>query len=284
MTALAFGLVLTAALLHATWNLSAKQAGGGVAFVWLFSALAAVIWAPPALITLMVERPRLGAGPLIFLACSPVLNVIYYLLLQRGYRSGDFSLVYPLVRGTAPVLTMAGAVVLFEERPAPLALMGTVLIVAGVVLLVSGGRAGRAAPSALGFALLTGASISAYTLWDKYAVSGAGVPPAVLNWAIYLGQTAMLAPLAVSRRRAVGEVWRTWQREALTVAVLSPLAYLLVLTALVASPVSHVAPLRELSILIGVVMGSRLLAERHLCRRLVGAGVMIAGVIGLALA
>jgi drug/metabolite transporter (DMT)-like permease len=284
MTSLALTLVLTAALLHATWNLFAKRAGGGAAFVWLFSALAALIWAPVALGALLLERPRVDTTALLFLAGSPLLNALYYLLLQRGYRSGDFSLVYPLVRGTAPVLTTIAAVILFDERPAPLALAGIALIVAGVVVLAGVGRMNAVPRQTLVSALIVGASIAAYTLWDKHAVSGAGVPPAVLNWAIYLGQAVVLAPVALGRRAAVAAEWAAHRREALGVAVLSPLTYLLVLSALVASPVSYVAPARELSVLVGVVIGWRLLAERHLRRRLAGAGTMVAGVIGLAIA
>jgi drug/metabolite transporter (DMT)-like permease len=284
MTSLALVLVLSAACLHATWNLAAKRAGGGAVFVWLFSVAAALLYAPVAVIAVVVERPQFEADWLLMLVGSPALNLAYYLLLQRGYRSGDFSLVYPLVRGSAPVFTTIAAVALFHERPAPVAMAGTVLIVAGVILLAGAGRSDRVPRVVLVYGLITGASISAYTLWDKHAVSAAGIPPALLNWSIYLGQCAALAPVALRRKADAVRQWQTHRKEVLSVGILSPLAYLLVLSALAVSPVSYVAPMRELSILIGVVLGSRLLTEQHLRYRLAGAGAMVAGIAGLALA
>lgn len=284
MTLFALALVLAAALMHATWNLLAKRASGGPAFVWLFSALAGVIYAPFVVAVLLVEQPDIDASMLPFLVVSPVLNGIYFLLLQRSYRSGDLSLVYPLARGSAPLITTIVAIMLFGERPTLLAVGGTLLITLGVVILAStpGARRGAGARQAVAYGLLTGVSIATYTLWDKYAVGTALVPPLFLGWAIYMGQAVLLAPMALRRWGTVRSEWRMHRREALGVGVLSPLSYVLVLIALVFTPVSYVAPAREISILIGVVMGSRLLAEGHGPRRLIAAGAMVVGVIGLA--
>ena len=289
MTPVALTLVLLSAVAHATWNLFAKRDGGGARFIWLFEALAALLYAPLALYVIAVERPRIGALGVAFLAGSVLLHLAYFLILQRGYSVGDLSLVYPLARGTGPTLSTAAAIAFFGERPTPLAIAGALLVAVSVVILVGGPRLARSAGSAggagwaIGYGLLTGVVIAAYTLWDKRAVSALLIPPILLNWSNDVGRAILLLPLALRDKRAVHDLWRAHWREALGVAILSPLSYLLVLTALVFTPVSYVAPAREVSILIGAAMGTRLLSEGDAPRRLVAAGAMVLGVVALAL-
>ena len=286
MTPIALALVLFSAVAHATWNLFAKRAGGGALFIWLFEALAALLYAPLAIYVLAVQRPHIGALGVAFLAGSVLLHLAYFLILQRGYSVGDLSLVYPLARGTGPTLSTAAAIAFFGERPTPLALVGALLVAISVVILVGGPRLAPGAGGArwaIGYGLLTGVVIAAYTLWDKRAVSALLIPPILLNWSNDVGRALLLLPLALRDKRAVRDLWRAHWREALGVAILSPLSYLLVLTALVFTPVSYVAPAREVSILIGAAMGTRLLSEGEAPRSLVAAGAMVLGVVALAL-
>ena len=132
MTPVALALVLAAAVAHATWNLLAKQAGGGVVFVWLYAAIGAAIYAPLALGQLALERFTFTWTGVGFMVGSGVLHTAYFVLLQRGYREGDLSLVYPVARGTAPVLSVGGAIALFGERPTAIALAGGLVITAAV--------------------------------------------------------------------------------------------------------------------------------------------------------
>src|SRR5262245_48863886 len=122
MTLLALVLVLASAILHATWNLLAKRVGGGVAFVWLFSTVSTVIYAPILLITILRSPPPFGVPQLVYLLGTAALHIAYYLLLNRGYQVGDLSLVYPLARGIGPVLSTIGAILLLGERPTLLAI------------------------------------------------------------------------------------------------------------------------------------------------------------------
>ena len=289
MTLLALGLVLGAGLLHATWNLLAKRASAeasGPAFVWLYSALSATIFAPPAAGVVWLGGARVGAIGLLLVFGTGVLHLGYFLSLQEGYRVGDLSLVYPLARGTGPLLASGAAVVLFGERPGPIAVAGVLLIILGVLLLAwePGDDRGSAKQRQLGvvFGVLTGAFIAAYTLWDKHAVSDLLLSPVFYYWGSLLVQTVILLPVAFRRKEEVRAAWRARRAEALGVAVLSPLAYILVLTALVFTPVSYVAPAREISILFGTLMGGGLLAEGGLGRRLVAASFMVLGVVALA--
>jgi drug/metabolite transporter (DMT)-like permease len=286
VTLFALALVLAAAFVHASWNLLAKRAGdGGPAFVWLFNSLSLLIYAPLAVAVVVFQRPQVGPVELVFMLGSGVLHLGYFLLLQRGYGVGDLSLVYPLARGTGPLIATAAAIAFFGERPTLLALSGVILITAGVFLLTwqPGIIKGSGLNLGVAYGLLTGASIAAYTLWDKHAVSALLIPPLLQNWSATLVSVALLTPLAVRRRAKVTAVWREYRPEVLGVALLTPLSYILVLTALISAPVSYVAPAREVSILIGTAMGASLLAEGDAKRRLIAAGAVVLGVVALAL-
>ena len=285
MSTLAIALVLLSAFFHATWNLMAKRAGGGPVFLWLFSVLSFVIYTPVTLVFVLVNRPQIGPSQLLFMGISVLLHLTYFLLLSQGYRVGDLSLVYPLARGTGPMLSVVGAILLLGEHPSAIALGGAALIGMGVFLLTGDPRRLRqrgALPGVI-FALLTGLAIAAYTLSDKFAVATVLVPPLLLDWSANSGRALLLTPLAIRRWDDVRMQWREHRREALMVAVLSPLAYIMVLVAMSFSPVSYVAPMREISTLIGTLMGVRLLSEGYLRQRLGAASIMALGVVALGL-
>jgi drug/metabolite transporter (DMT)-like permease len=286
MTFFALALVLVAAVFHATWNLLAKRVGaGGAIFVWLFGLFSVFIYAPLALGVILLQGPHLGPAQLVFMFGSGVLHLGYFVVLQRGYAVGDLSLVYPLARGTGPLLATVGAVVLLGERPGVVAVSGILLITLGVLLLTREPGSFRGPGLGMGviYGLLTGGFIAAYTLWDKQAVSALLIPPLLQSWATTLVTVALLTPLVVRHRKEALSLWQAHKPEVLGIAVLSPLSYILVLTALVFTPVSYVAPAREISILIGVLMGTQLLAEGHAASRLLAAGSMVVGVAALAL-
>lgn len=284
MTGLGFALVFVAAIVHAAWNFLAKRAGGGATFVFLINAFATLIYTPPTIAVIIFQHLQISAMTLVFIVGSAAIHLIYFLVLQRGYCVGDLSVVYPLPRGTGPMLSTTAAIVFLGERPTPLALVGILLIVVGVFVLTgdplklwsSGSR------QAVAYGLLTGAFIALYTLWDKYAVSQVLISPVLLNYGCNLCETVLLIPFACRHRHQVRLEWQIHRQEVLGTAVLSPLAYILVLIAMVFTPVSYVAPIRELSILVGAVMGTRLLAEEDAPRRLVAALVIVLGILTLA--
>jgi uncharacterized membrane protein len=126
--------------------------------------------------------------------------------------------------------------------------------------------------------------IALYTLWDSQAVAAAGVPPLVMTWSTDLTRVALLGPRVTHDWATVRDTWRSYRREVLFVAVLSPLAYMLVLSALAVAPVSAVAPAREVSVVVGVLLGSRVLAERDLAPRLMSAIAIAIGVVVITIA
>jgi drug/metabolite transporter (DMT)-like permease len=284
VSALALGLVLAAAFIHATWNYLLKRSGGGTAFVWLFAAGSALIYAPLALGVVWWTRPALSAMSFVLIAASAVIHTAYYMLLDRGYRIGDLSLVYPLARGSAPLMTVLVAVFLLGEHPSSIAIAGAVLVAGGAVVLTGDFRSLKDSKSlaAVFFALATGCMIASYTIVDKLAVAAFLVPPLLQDWATNLGRVAIMTPLALRQKNELRLVWRRSRRDVIAIAVLCPLSYILVLTAMVFTPVSYVAPAREISILVGALLGAHLLAEAHATRRLFGAGAMVAGIVCLA--
>jgi drug/metabolite transporter (DMT)-like permease len=285
MTGLAVALVLAAASIHASWNYLLKTSGGGVGFVWAFALLSSLIYAPLAIGVVIVQHFRFGAEALAFLLASAVLHTAYYLLLDRGYRYGDLSVVYPLARATGPCLTVLVALLALGERPGALALCGAALVVGGAFFLAASPAKLREAKAARGiaFALLTGCMIASYTVVDKQAVSVALIPPILQDWGANLGRVLVMAPLALRRREEVREAWNRRRKAVILVALLCPLSYILVLTAMVFTPVSYVAPAREISILFAALMGAHWLQEGDVTRRIAAAAAMALGVVALAL-
>jgi drug/metabolite transporter (DMT)-like permease len=284
MNGLAFGLVLVSAFMHASWNLLAKRAGGGMAMVWLFSTVAALIYLPVAGAIFIIQQPTMGAPQMVYIAGSVALHIAYYFLLQRGYDSGDLSLVYPLARGTGPMLSILGAVILLGERPSPFVIVGALCVTAGVLILTGNPLAlrGHVAATAITYGLLCGLSIAAYTLWDKEAVSTYAIPAVIFTWAGSAAQAILLAPVAYRYRDRVAIAWKNHRREVFGIGILDSLSYILFLIALSLGTVSNLAPVRQTSILIGAFLGARLLSEEASRRRIIAAGVMLVGLVALA--
>jgi uncharacterized membrane protein len=284
VTGLALALIVAAAFIHAAWNLLAKRASGNVAFTWLFAVWSVALYAPLAAAVIFWRQTQIGLTEVGFMVGSAVLHTAYFLLLNLGYRFGDLSLIYPLARGTGPLLSCTAAIVFLGERPTALALLGALLITAGVVTLTGSLQHWRepGARRAVVYALLTGTFIAAYTLLDKQAVSKFSIAPLLLDWGANVGRAFLLVPLALARWERVRAEWNRHRFEVLGVALLAPLSYILVLTALAFTPVSYVAPAREVSIVIGAAMGTGLLGEGEVWRRLSAAAAPAAGVIALA--
>ena len=285
MTGWALTLILAAAVIHAAWNFLNKQASGHATFTWLVAVLSALLYAPVTITVIEVWRIEINVVTIGVMAGSAALHTAYFLLLNQGYRVGDLSLVYPLARGTGPLLSSIAAILFLGERPSLLAVGGALLIIGGAIVLTTNLSQLRhtGAQDAVLYALITGLFIAAYTIWDKQAVSRFAVAPLVLDWGANVGRALFLTPFALKYPDETIAEWREHKYEAIGCAVLIPLAYILILTAMQFTPVSYVAPAREISILIGTILGARLLGEGDAPRRLAGAGAMVIGIVWLAI-
>jgi len=285
MTIVGFGLVLAAAFCHAIWNFSVKRINGGPELVWLFSLISVALYLPLAVIVLLKASAPLGLREFVFIATSAALHLGYFLLLQQGYRRGDLSLVYPTARATGPLLSTMFAVVILGEHMSGQIAAGAAAVIVGVLFLTGGfRRGGRHVTASVLFGLGAGVLISSYTVWDAYSVSTLLVPPLLLDYASTVGRAVVLAPIAARRTKLVARHWREHRLGVIAIAVFNPLAYILVLYALTFTPVVYVAPTREMSVLITVMMGSILLGEGDLRRRMLWAGLILVGVVLLATA
>lgn len=285
MPLLAVAAVLLAAVTHSTWNLFAKKAAGSRHFVWLYSVGSLLLYAPLIAWILYTDRPHFGFAQCLALTGTSVLHLGYSLTLQAGYRASDLSLVYPIARGSGPLLSFAGAVLLLGEQPTALSALGLVLIVAGILLVAGLTREPHRAPKVgVFFGLLTGAFIAGYTVNDGWAVKTLALSPFIIDFAGNVSRVVILTPFALRDRRGLMREARMYSSPAAVVSVLGPLGYVLVLFAMRIAPVSHVAPARELSTLVGTYFGSRLLREEAAPARLVGASCILLGVVSLAFA
>jgi drug/metabolite transporter (DMT)-like permease len=277
-------LVAAAAVAHATWNIAIKKAGtSGAAFLWLTFVIATIAFAPFGVASIISEGVDLARLAPLALG-SGALQVGYFLLLQKAYAVGDVSVVYPLARGTGPLLSVVAAITLLGERPSITTLLGGLVIIAGVVVIGLAGGRGRANAAGILLGLAVGVMIAGYTVWDTAAVTTAGMPVLALYWSSIVVQLALLAPAALRtrggapRHTAVADALREHWRAALVVGVLSPLAYILILLAVQLAPLSLIAPAREVSVVLVGLAGWLLFREPHPVQRLIGAGVVLAGV------
>lgn len=280
MTLLALALVLAAACCHATWNYLVKRINGGPELVWLFSVISVALYLPVALWAFSTNTTVFGAREIFFCIASAGLHLAYFLLLQRGYRQGDLSLVYPTARSTGPLLATLFAVIVLSERLTLPILAGGLAIIAGVFFLTGGfRRASRAehVTSSLLFGLGAGLLIGTYTVWDAYTVRTLLVPPLILEYTSNILRATAVAPIALRRKEQVKRHWREHRLAVIGIAVFNPLAYILVLVALAFTPVVYVAPAREVSVLLTVMIGTLILGEGDFRSRIGWAALILAG-------
>ncbi len=282
-------LVLGAAAIHATWNFFIKKVGGGDTFLCLTSAISSLVLIPPVLYFHSGAVGQLAGSQWLIIVASGALHMAYAMQLQRAYAAADLSVVYPLARGSGPLLTVFAAVLILGERPSLIGWLGVAgvvcgaMIVGGVDKLIRGGLHNPRTLLGVRYGLYTGLWIAAYSFVDGYAVKVMLIAPLVLDWLGNILRAVCLSPLAWRNRQHIPALWQRAWRPALIVGALAPTSYVMVLTALKYAPLSAVAPARELSMLVGALVGAKLLAEGEVRRRMIGAGLIAAGVAGLAL-
>jgi drug/metabolite transporter (DMT)-like permease len=280
MNLTAFTLVVAGALLHAYWNVQMKRARGGVGLIWLFTLVAVAFLAPAGVLQLVKQGWWSDARFLLAAAASAFVHVIYHNALQLGYRHGDFSTVYPVARGVAPLMTVVGAAILLAE-PVPFSnWLGAGAIATGIILLsVKFGAGASKDHKGVAWAVLTGISITTYTLIDAWAVVSLGADPLAYYFVSQVFRAVLITPAALAAFDSVRQAWRESRREVGIIGILSPTAFLMVLFAMQLAPVSQVAPLREISMLFGAFAGGLHFGERFGKARLVGIVAIAVGAV-----
>ena len=271
-------LVMLSAVSHASWNLVIKSSGDKYAFTWWMLA-GGFLLTLPALFLLPV---RFTPASVALLGASIVGEGLYLLTLSASYQRLDYTVVYPVARGSAPVFIAVGAAVLLGERVSAAGVAGILLVSLGVLSL-QGPDLLRAQTKHLSLPLACGACVAAFSLANKAAVRY--FSPLALVCLVFGGAALLLWPYVVWVRRAdlVGQ-FRRQRWRILVVALLSPAGYAVVLAAMRLAPVSYVGAARESSIIFAALLGWLVLREGFGLRRLLAASVIFLGVLCLVLA
>lgn len=285
MDVLSLTLIIMAALLHASWNLASKRAAdAGSVFVFFYRLWSVIIYLPWILYILLHDGMSWTAMTLVFLALSTLFHLAYSLSLMRGYQVADLSVVYPVARGTGPLLASIIAVWWLHEPMYPAKAAGIGCVVLGIMLIATQGRwrhfiRPESWPG-VRWGLLIGMFIAGYSLVDAYGVKILFIAPVVLDWMSSLGGSVLLAPRVWANRRSVRRrMSGNWLLAAFVGAV-SPLAYILILYALQrGAQISQVAPLREMSMIVATLIGGFILKEKIGAGRGLGCAMIFLGVL-----
>ena len=272
-------VVLAAAVMHAVWNAVVKIEGDRLMTMAVVISTTGLL-AP--LLLLAGPPPASASWPYILL--SVLLNNAYFLFLIEAYRFGDLSQVYPIARGSAPLLVTVGAALFANEQLSIVGLAGVLIISAGTVSLIwnRGFRMG-AEKRSIFFALLTGLMIASYTIIDGIGVRLSGNPAAYIGW-LFILSPLPLASIAILRRRSQAFVYiRNNWKPAVLGGCLNIGSYGLSIWALSLAAMGHVSAMRETSVIIAALIGTQLLGESFGRHRIIAAVAVAFGVVLIAL-
>ena len=272
-------VVLAAAVMHAVWNAVVKIEGDRLMTMAVVISTTGLL-AP--LLLLAGPPPASASWPYILL--SVILNNAYFLFLIEAYRFGDLSQVYPIARGSAPLLVTVGAALFANEQLSIVGLAGVLIISAGTVSLIwnRGFRMG-AEKRSIFFALLTGLMIASYTIIDGIGVRLSGNPAAYIGW-LFILSPLPLASIAILRRRSQAFVYiRNNWKPAVLGGCLNIGSYGLSIWALSLAAMGHVSAMRETSVIIAALIGTQLFGESFGRHRIIAAVAVAFGVVLIAL-
>ena len=267
-------IVIGAGGLHAAWNAITKHLDDRLMTFALIGIVSAV---GGGLMVALAGLPARAAIP--FAVASAAIHIGYDLALMNSYRVGAFNQVYPIARGTSPLVVAVGAYLFAHEHLGVVPLAGVAILAAGLIsLALSSGRLTRSDAPAVGAAVATGLTIAAYTIVDGLGVRQAHDPYAYAGL-LFLLQGPVFPLIAAYRRPA--RQWRELSVAArgLLAGALSLAAYSIVLWAQTRAPLAEVAAIRETSVIFGALIGMLFLQERFGPRRLAAAAVIAAGIV-----
>ena len=284
MSLIAIGLLLIAATLHATWNLFVKRAKEKQVMMWLALIVGVLCYMP-----IVIVNPISVVSVWPFIVSSALVESLYYVLLLRAYEHGDFSLVYPMARGTAPALLLVWAALFLGEHPRLFGVIGISLLVLGLIIVGSSAwwslrKIAKLSTNGLGIALCVALSISIYSAIDGAAVQR--VNPLPYTVIVIALATVFITPAILLRygKAAIVVEWRTnWPRIVL-VGIFTLLSYILTLKSYTLIRVSYAGSIREISVVFAAFLGWRLLGEKFGAIRLLGSILIFSGIVVIALA
>ncbi|MGV1963576.1 EamA family transporter [Agrobacterium sp. 22-222-1] len=276
MSAVVIGLALFAAILHATWNAFLRNGGDRLWTVTVMSFASTVFALPFVFI-----YPMPTSGAWLYIVLSALLQVGYSIFLVAAYRYGELGQVYPIVRGTVPLLVTLGGFIITGDTLNSCQIAGVVLIALGIMSLALG--KGRASTSSILFALATGAIIAAYATVDSMGVRQTGQSGAYTAWVLVLYGIFLPAAFLALRRRLVVDFSASATWKALGGGLVAMVAYGVVVAAFALGPAGPITALRETSVVFAVLIGWLFLGETLSARRIFACLIVAAGAILLGL-
>lgn len=282
MFGIAILLVMSSGFLHSVWNLYTKKSLNKNAFLWFCQLVAIIVFLPWSIMEW--DSSQLSVIGILVVLASVLLHGIYVILLAAVYSVGELSQVYPIMRGTSPLLVPLLAVTLLNEQITALGWLGVISIVLGIILMsnIKFRRNEHSSSKAPLLALAVGICIAGYILVDKIALNY--VSPVVLNEATNIGGLLALSWGAFHSGGLRKELQANWKTMLLG-GIIAPGGYLLFLFALSLAPVAQLAPMREIGTVLGTIMGIFILREKQGTRRiltslLITLGIIILGIWG----
>ncbi|MCP4485958.1 MAG: EamA family transporter [Gammaproteobacteria bacterium] len=275
MTPVLIGLVLLAALLHASWNAMAKSGGTPEYSIASYQLVGAVVCLP---LVLLVPAPLPESWPMIFI--SVVVHNLYYFTLAMSYRTGDLSQMYPLFRGLAPVLVALGAALFAKEWLSTGSMLGIGLISFGLTsLTIFGGKLGRITPLALRWGLATSVLIAIYTVTDGLGVRAAGNSYSYIFWLFIFEPIPICIILMVYKRGAWFRYISSKPGKVIAGGLASSVAYALVIFAMGLGSMAMVSSLRETSVIFAALIGTLMFREPFGRQRIIAAVLVATGIV-----
>jgi drug/metabolite transporter (DMT)-like permease len=267
-------------LIHSIWNLFTKNSIHKSVFLWYCQWAAIIIFLPFTLVEINTMDPVPAIGWMWLLA-SMILHGVYVWLLAKAYTIGDLSQVYPIMRGTSPLLVPVFAVVFLNEQLQMLGWIGVLCIVTGILLVgnFTAKTQWNLQNQAVIVASLVGLMITGYTVVDKVALEY--FPAVTLNEATNIGNLMALTYIAI-KSKAIRQEWRVNWPTIILGGLLAPGGYIIFLKALELMPVSHIAPMREIGTVFGTLLGVFILREPQARSRIVASILITLGILTLA--
>ena len=284
MSGLALLIVLIAAFLHASWNLLAKKSRNKIVFIWWFLLIAAIAYLP--MILYFWPTAVISARGWTCILATGVIHALYFWLTAGAYERGELSLVYPLSRGSGPLLVPILAVLLLGEKLSILGIVGIALVIIGIysIHLQSFSIKSTLVPlqavpkSASLWAFFTGFTIAGYSLVDKIGVQA--VFPPVYIYLMFAISLLLLSPVVVIRHAAAIKIeWHVNKAFILINGILVLATYLMILFAFQISKVSYVVAAREVSIVFSALFGIMALREKNAYQKIFGSVLIALGVV-----
>ena len=259
MSSLALSLVLLSACFHSIWNFLLKGSTNREVFTWWMLISISVLLIPLGVI-MFLQEPFSLIG-LLFILGTITLHILYYILLARGYSKADLSIVYPIARGMSPILVPIMGVFVLDEGVSFIGLIGISIIILGIGFVYWWGRIKEIINNPLQFlrepglryAVGTGIIIAIYSIWDKVGVSH--MNPVMYMYSMTLGTAISMFPIVLRLHglQSIQAEWKLNRIRILGAGTFDFLSYVLILTALTFSPISYIAPAREIGIVLGVI-------------------------------